>query len=209
MRRFVPFLVAGVALIATACGDAIAPTRSEDSMLRVAAPLSKALDAYVPAFATRELITIPAAGGVVKVGGFTLYFAKNSVCDPLTSGYGPETWDNSCATLNTDYTLTAAFWQENGKTFIEFIDDIRFAPDRWVVISAKVPHTAQQILYFRRDTFGSVTTKDEAAYDSSLRTFYSSHTGELYRRIKHFSGYVITSGRCDPADPSCTEEAVQ
>ena len=204
MRRFVPFLVAGVALIATACGDAIAPTRSEDSMLRVAAPLAKSLDAYVPAFATRELITIPAAGGVVKVGGFTLYFARNSVCDPLTSGYGPDTWDTSCETLSTDYTLTAAFWHENGKTFIEFIDDIRFAPDRWVVISAHVPASDKEILYFRRDVFGSVSTKDEAAYDSSMRTFYSSHTGELYRRIKHFSGYVITSGRCEDGTEGCS-----
>lgn len=174
-------------------------------MVRANGPLSAARDAYVPSFATRQDISIPAAGGIVKVGPFSLYFSERSVCDPMTAGYGPSTWNNACETLNSDYRLTAAYWEEDGQVFVEFLDDIRFSPDRWVMISAKPPVGATEILYFRRGAAGSVVTTDEAQVDASMQSYYSEWTNEVYRRIKHFSGYVVASGRCeeDPSAPEC------
>ena len=50
----------------------------------------------------------------------------------------------------------------------------------------------------------------DALQDPSVRTIIVGSTGRIFRRIKHFSGYLIHMGEgfvpCDPAegDPRCT-----
>jgi hypothetical protein len=41
---------------------------------------------------------------------------------------------------------------------------------------------------------------DESLEDPSLRTYVSPWSGYAYRRIKHFSGYNVTSGRSATTD---------
>ncbi len=204
MRRFIPILIAGVALIATACGESLSPTRSMEpaSIGRYTGAWSGAKDAYVPEFATRVQVTIPAAGGIVTVGDYRVYFAPKALCDPATSGYGADTWDKPCTTLGSDYTLPAAYWTENGASFVEFLDDLRFDPNRLVIMVAKAPVGSTDILYFSRSSTGEVIKTKESDTDDSMKTYLNSSTGELYRRIKHFSGYLVSSGRwCEEGDP--------
>lgn len=203
MRRYLPILIAGVAMIATACGDVFAPTRTAApaSLGRFAGPQAAAKDAYVPPFATRVTVTIPAAGGVISVGNYRVYFSPNALCDPATSGYGPGTWDKACTPLGADYTLPAAYWTENGASFVEFLDDLRFDPSRWVIMVAKAPDGASEILYFTRTESGELQKVRESESDESVKTYLSS-TGELFRRVKHFSGFLVSSGRwCEEGDP--------
>lgn len=212
MRRFVPILIAGLALIATACGDAIAPTRSDDaSLTRVGGPLSAAKNGYVGPHATYVNVTIPAKGGVVTVGNFAVTFPANAVCNPKNSGYGPGTWDDPCHSLKKDYSLRAAYWVENGEPFVEFLADLRFNPEKTVILSVFVAGLkgstgSQEILYWSR-TGNSTTRVYEGSTDSSLQSEFDSESGTLRRRIKHFSGYLVASGRCDTAsDPNCSGE---
>lgn len=200
MRRFVPILIAGLALIATACGDVIAPPRSDDAsaLTRVGGPLSLARNGYVGPNAKYVDVTIPAKGGVVTVGDFTVTFPANAVCNPRNSGYGAGTWDNPCHSLKKDYDLRAAYWVEHGEPFVEFLADIRFNPEKNVILSVSLPGLkgstdSKDILYWSRT--GQTTTRvSESSTDESVRSFFDSVSGKLSRRIKHFSGYVVTSG---------------
>ena len=118
MRRYVPLLIAGSAFIAAACRDAIAPTRSTTAK---DLPTLTALKGGFSTFAeiandsaenNAQVITftLKARGGRAHVGKFTIDYPANAVCDPATSGYGPDVWDTPCNTLNEDFTVTAKVW---------------------------------------------------------------------------------------------------
>ena len=195
MRRFIPLLIAGVVLVATACGDATAPTRSDDAALaRVSGPLSAARNGYVGPNAKFTFVTIPAAGGIVTAGPFTVNFPANAVCNNATTRYGKAAWTDACTTTNRDVHLLAAYWYENGRPFVEFLADLRFDPAKTVTLSVVVPGLAAdfdpRITYWQRDRNGRVVNVEEG-----IATSYDVLTGAISRRIMHFSGYVITSGR--------------
>ena len=96
MRRFTPLLVAGAALVAMACGDTTAPTEATADAKSFAAggyarksnanPNGKGPKQDIPAGA-RQSFTIPAAGGDVEIGAFTVMFPPNAVCE-ARAGYG-------------------------------------------------------------------------------------------------------------------------
>lgn len=216
MRRFVPLLIAGAAMLAAACRDAIAPTRSVDASALVVAGRTGLASAKRQRPPTGTVFTqtfsIPAAGGKLRVGDFWLDFPANSVCNPATSGYGKRFWDKPCATINVDFPITATYWWENGEAFIEFFPDIRFDPSKLVLISSKRPAligvsgiSGYQIWYWTRGLKGR-TRIDEAVADKSVRTLFDPVTGEVFRRVKHFSGISLNSGQpCDDTvgDPDC------
>jgi hypothetical protein len=98
MRRYVPLLIAGIAMLAAACSDATAPVAAERASLSTVSSESAALRrAYEPG-ASYVFFAIPVAGGQVRVGEFTLTFPANSVCQ-LNSGYGDRFWEKSCRTV--------------------------------------------------------------------------------------------------------------
>jgi hypothetical protein len=104
---------------------------------------------------------------------------------------------------------------ENGRTWVDFSPELRFAPSadpsRWVWMYMYTPDArgAQgdlsrfNILYAQ--SIGG-TTVDDAAGDSTLRTYVDTHTGISFRRIKHFSGYTASAGRdCENSLEGCTD----
>src|SRR5438105_1406436 len=110
MRGFYPLLVAGVALISAACSnDSVAPTRSV-AFQKTAASVSRMESVSSDVKTKTATFTISPNGGRVKAGDFFVDFPANAVCDPTTSGYGPDTWDTPCATLATPITITATYW---------------------------------------------------------------------------------------------------
>lgn len=169
--------------------------------------------------------TVTSAGGSFDVGMFTVNFPANSVCDPKTSSYGPGTWDSACATLGDDQsvTVTATYgFTLRGGPVVDFSPALRFNPRTTVTISTDV--YAPVLTYFSDywlanpgalRYFGMYYTADfgntgftDAAWDSSLATHVNLTTGVVWRRIKHFSGYNVTSGLpCDPSpdDPDCID----
>jgi hypothetical protein len=219
MRRFVPLLIAGVLLLAAACSDSIAPTPSASgSVLELSRNgLAAAKKKKQPPAGTvyTEQFFIPAAGGTVHVGEFTLNFPSNSVCNPLTSGYGKKSWDKPCETLAVDFAITAKYWVENGESFVEFSPDIRFDPSKTVMISTNRPELIgkngigeYKLFYWTRNLHGK-QKHDEGSYDQTLRTQFNPETGDVFRRIKHFSGISISSGwGCDDTvgDPDCASD---
>ena len=197
MRRFIPLLIAGVALVATACGDAIAPTRSDDAALtRVSGPLSSAKNGYVGQNALYTHVIIRAAGGDINVGPFTVNFPANAVCTRATTQYEHANWDAPCTPRNHDVYLQAAYWTENGVPFVEFLADLRFVPGKTVTLSfpasllpSDFDPAVATVAYWKRDRNGRIVNHE------TLVTSYHAAADRIQSVIKHFSGYVITSGR--------------
>ena len=213
MRRYVPLLIGGAALIAAACSEP------------VAAPAAKAPVAKAPVLMTWEPVkmafydlagiytfTLDPQGGEAKVGQYTIAYDANAVCDPATSGYGPSEWKKSCETLTEPLTITARFWIEDGRAHADFTPDIRFSPNADVTLSGVVPSLRDLELTDEvKDRYSVGYTRvanglryfiNEAASDPSLATFFAERdgraTGFIRRKLLHFSGYYVRSGRiCD------------
>src|SRR3954464_1459283 len=120
MRRFIPLLIAGAALIAAACSDSVAPTRSADVLSThvVAVVVSRNLAAENSG--KTFVFDMQPGGGSRRLGAFRPEYPANSVCDPATSSYGPGEWKNSCETITQPLTITAHVWSEDGRTHIDF-----------------------------------------------------------------------------------------
>jgi hypothetical protein len=113
------------------------------------------------------------------------------------------------------------FWVEDGRTYADFSPDIRFEPSKSVVISARVPSLrGQEITDALRQEYSLGYTRvvdgiryliDEAATDPSLATVFGTDwsgnaNGRLSRRLLHFSGYYVRSGRtCDDTSGDCSD----
>jgi len=225
LRRFVPLLIAGAALIAAACSESVAPTRPQvQSNLPTLTSFGNALVSSARANDRAEskaetfTFRISQSGGMAKIGEFYLVYPARSVCDPDRSGYGPGEWDVDCPTLNRAVTIRAKFWVEDGRTHADFEPDIRFAPGKNVYLTAFVPEIrgreitdalkAQYGIFYSTRQGNTRYFIDEAVSDPSLATIFGERnglaSGRLTRRVKHFSGYYVRSGRvCDESSADC------
>jgi hypothetical protein len=150
--------------------------------------------------------TVGPTGGVFFAGNHAVVFPAQSVCDPATSSYGPSAWDQPCTPLQASLKVHAEVRRKNGQTSIDFTPSLRFVPSsnasRWVWIVMYTPDAVgassdlSQFNILWAKSLGGATV-DEAQIDSTLRTYVDTFQGLSLRRIKHFSGYTIDSGRSD------------
>jgi hypothetical protein len=144
--------------------------------------------------------TVGPNGGTFMVGNNAVYFPAHSICDPATSSYGIGSWDDSCSVLNGSIQIHAEAQVVNGVPTVDFTPALRFAPSsnpsRWVWLYMSIPGATPNadlsqynILYV--PTPGG-PAYDETVSDPTLRTYVGVGVG--LRRIKHFSGYALSSG---------------
>ena len=218
MRRYLPLLIAGSALIAAACRDTVAPTHPTTAAATLAklggGPRSYANlwdSTLAEADADTLSFTINPEGGAFRIGDFRLEYEANSVCNPETSGYGAEYWQQSCETLSEPITIHAKFWFQNGKAYADFSPNIRFSPDKNVFLWLKRPFALQNSEFVDYSIWYTTVVGDmrymidESSEDSSLGTVIDED-GRVRRRVRHFSGYAISTGEpCDDTagDPQC------
>jgi hypothetical protein len=218
MRRYVPLLIAGAALIGAACRDTVAPARSQEaSDLSYLGDRSFAssIALYDVSAAVEKKFWIQPAGNTERLGEFSIKFDANAVCDPVTSGYGSAYWRKSCTPLGQPIEITARIFRSGDKSFLEFKPDIRFNPDVDVVVSATrkeiIGHrlTLRMILkygiWYTKELDGTRLFVDEAWGDPELITHFNTLTGRVWREIRHFSGIVIHVGSCtdEPEAEGC------
>jgi hypothetical protein len=212
MRRFVPLLIAGIALIVSGCRDAVAPPSSEPLATLVPVEdqsFARMVSRTEGAGAVEIKFTFTRAAGSTRIGDFTLAWQENSVCERDNSGYGWEFFRKACDAENEDIDMTARVWTENGRTYVDFFPDIRFSPTKDVTLSVvrdeivgrrlnKKLMLKYNIYYTHRigDTRYYI---DEAWFDPEQRTNYNTTTGAVWREIRHFSGFVIRTGTEDAA----------
>jgi hypothetical protein len=225
MRPYFRYVAAVCAVGLVACSDtSTAPTGPATRMASTDRP-SLDLSALSHWGNRTTTFTLTSDGGSFDVGGgfFTLNVPANAVCS-LASSYGPGTWDDECTTLGQDesITVTATFGINGGGPAVDFSPELRFSPNAQVTLSTSLyaqiltagadffrqhPSTLSFFGMYYAPTFGADVVTD-AGSDPSLVTHISLTTGLVWRRIKHFSGYNVTSGlACTPSpdDPNCVE----
>lgn len=229
MRGPLRSVVAGVVVAAVAgCSDAA--TSPRDASTRALSPgVVPTLDissSLLFSGIQSNSFTLTSAGGNFSIGNglYTLVFPANSVCDPTVSSYGPGTWDQPCATLQSgqSITVTATFAFTSNGLGVDFSPALRFSPDQQVRISTGIyapvlttfssyfaanPSSLHFLGIYYAPSLSSAGTTD-AAFDASLVTHVNLTTGQVWRRIKHFSGYSVTTGLpCDPSpdNPDCVD----
>jgi hypothetical protein len=155
--------------------------------------------------------TVKPSGGVFFVGNHAVVFPAHSICDPAKSSYGEGEWDAPCAPLNRPITITARISTKNGEQAVDFSPELRFVPSastsRWVWVFMYTPEArgARDLSQFNimfAPSLGATPVND-AAQDATLRTYVDTWSGTSFRRIKHFSGYVVAVGfTADPESDS-------
>ena len=158
--------------------------------------------------------TVSPWGGVYFVGNHAVVFPAHSICDPATSGYSSAMWDAPCSPAQQGIAIHAEVRKQDGRTWVDFSPELRFVPSnnptRWVWLVMNTPQargargdlSSFNIMY--AESIGGVTVNDAAA-DSSLRTYVDTFSGTAFRRIKHFSGYTASAGfTCDANVEDCS-----
>jgi hypothetical protein len=160
----------------------------------------------------RMLFTVgPYSTVRIRLGDHQIYFPAGSICDPARSSYGPTEWDKPCYPLRSYITISATWWTDpaTGHPQIEFQPALRFVPtsdmSKWVTLTLKdqaasSAQTGQSLVITWRDESGNWV--DESLTDPTLRTVVDPASSSVSRRIKHFSGYLVSVGRTSAAEPA-------
>jgi hypothetical protein len=166
---------------------------------------------------------IPASGGTINLlDAYTLSFPAGAVCDPNAEdtqiGYANKAWDAPCTPATEDIPVRAVLKYSNGRLYADFERSLRFVPDKQVILSTGVMAGQVQWQHDIGDTEGwtiqfapaiDAAGVSDALSDISVRTVVVGSSGRIYRRVKHFTGYVVTTSEgyvpCDPSEgnPLC------
>jgi hypothetical protein len=149
---------------------------------------------------TTTLTIDPNVSRTYAFGENWIYFPAHSICDPATSGYGPSLWDARCTPVDKPVSVTVHWSSKGGYGFAHFSPELRFVPAdarsvlHWVVLSLhsqKRLHdlSAYSILY----KYDGGTWVDESLTDPTLRAWLDPLHNSVYRRVKHFSGYMVAA----------------
>jgi hypothetical protein len=181
-------------LLAGCAGESIAPAKVQTSQVQ-ASP-------FVPTAAQKALVGVsdgsyqfeidPSKNESLQLGASRLEIPANAVCDLDESTYGADFWNDECALQTEPFTVTAVV--RNAATdhpSVDFEPALRFSPDKNVNLYLYVTNDAtldasRLVKYCNAD--GCV---DESIADASLASSVDLDNRVVFRRIKHFSGYVV------------------
>jgi hypothetical protein len=189
-------MLAATSLMLAACaGEATAPVASTLRTQERTSP-------FVPTDAQRALVGVtdgtytftidPTQTQTLQLGASGLYIPANSVCDLATSSYGMSTWNDACSPQTAPMTITTVV--RNAATdhpSVEFQPALRFSPASqvWLYMSVSDQATldATKVLWYCNET----ECLDESLTDADLKSYVDKKNFMVFRRIKHFSGYVV------------------
>ena len=196
----VPLLttVATASLMLAGCaGDATSPSAAQPKT-----PSAFRTSPFVPTDAQRALVGVadgtytyeidPNQAESLTFGASHLDIPANAVCDLATSSYGVGTWNDSCEPQTQPFTITAVV--RNAATdhpSVEFQPALRFNPQSnvnlYLYVTDQATLDATKVMKYCNAT-GCV---DESLTDSDLVSNVDVENKVVFRRIKHFSGYVV------------------
>jgi hypothetical protein len=196
----VTMLVASAVMLA-ACGrDVSAPAGTGSQLAPTDA--NKALVGIVDGVYT---ITIdPNQSYTLPLGKSYMTLPAHAICALGTSGYGSSYWNTSCSPGTHPVTLTATVrGAQTDNPSVDFEPAMRFNPSTTVTLFISVTNAAtlSNMTVMKYCSTGTLASGglaggkngciDEALTDPSLFTTIDKTANTIYRRIKHFSGYLI------------------
>ena len=162
---------------------------------------------FVPTDAAKALVGVadgtyiftvdPTQDQAINLGPNHLNIPANAICDIATSTYGASRWNDACATQTAPVEITAIVRNAaSDRPSIDFYPAMRFSPEKHVKLHIYVPVDAEAfqktwVMKYCNDLNVCV---DESLNDAALRSFVDSQNKIVFRRIKHFSGYILNSG---------------
>ena len=188
-------LVLASTLLTGCAGESTAPNAPAMSSRLATSP-------FVPTDAQKALVGAsdgtysfavdPTRDQVLAIGASQLFIPANAICDLATSSYGAAHWNESCSLQNEALTITAVV--KNAATdhpSIDFQPAMRFSPDKtvslYLVASNQATLDASRVMKYCNES----SCVNEALTDSELTSHVDVENKVVFRRIKHFSGYVI------------------
>lgn len=204
IRGAVPLLA--LAALA-ACGDVVAPVGTPEgpafaSVSRFGRVNADVIVDLMAADSLSADITVTPTGGWFRLGNHGIFFPDHAICDPATSSYGVAHWDEPCDVLDEPIQIHAEVRTQDGRSWVDFTPALRFAPSadstQWVQIylysdGALDPDNLPEMTILWSSGIGDPGV-DESVDDATQRTFVDVDQGIAFRRIKHFSGYSVSSG---------------
>ena len=177
-------------------GDSTSPSAS------TVRPYQQATSSFSPSDASRSLIGFtdgsysftfdPSKDQSFDLGPNHLDIPANSVCDLAASGYGHKHWKNHCAPESKPVTITAVVTDAStDHPRVDFEPAMRFSPRTKVMLSMYVPSASARDRSWSLLYCGPLQCVDEAQQDSELNTNVDGSARVVFRRIRHFSGYVV------------------
>jgi hypothetical protein len=180
--------------LAGACADSVSVPTTEIA--------AKAPAGFNKVTGVVSFVYSPKSGATKRFGDHMIVIPAGGVCDPTAPGasadYANKLWDKPCAAAATPIVFTVSMFEDaNGAPFVEFQPAVRFSPSKEVYLYLKDgKRTSAGILAIRYCQTAS-SCENESIADASLETHRVAHSGILYRRLKHFSGYNVTwEGDC-------------
>ena len=185
--------LAGV-LLAGCAGESTAPPAARMSQIRTSP--------FVPTDAQKALVGVsdgrytflidPAQAQSLSLGASHLDIPANAVCDIATSSYGAGHWDESCAAQADTFSITAVVRNAaSDNPSVDFEPALRFSPDKkvnlYLYVTNQATLDASRVVKYCNAN-GCV---DESVNDSSLASSVDLENRVVFRRVKHFSGYVV------------------
>jgi hypothetical protein len=188
-------LVALVGVLATGCADSVKPAVTKQMSAVRTSP-------FTPTAAQKALVGVsdgtysfeidPSQPQSLSLGASRLDIPANAVCDLATSSYGVGHWDEDCSPQTETFTITAVV--RNAATdhpSVDFEPALRFSPDKnvnlYLYVTDQATLDASRIVKYCNAS-GCV---DESISDPSLTSSVDLENRVAFRRIKHFTGYVV------------------
>ena len=192
--------LSGVAVLAACSGDVTAPS---------AAPLQAAqstASSFTPSAATRALVGVsdgtyeftvdPRHDRALVLGENYLSLPANSICDLKHTSYGVTEWRKPCEPERKPVKITAVVRNASSDNpSIDFYPALRFNPATKVTLTMSLPQSSEDngrgmVINYCNDLGVCI---DESLADPSLRTYTDEDHGVVFREIRHFSGYLVSS----------------
>lgn len=201
-------LTSAVALLAacSAADQAVAPAVRHTARPAGAPSLDVITNSIAPDSLSADFTVTP-SGGMFALGNNAVYFPANSICDPATSSYGEGHWDEACTPLDHAIDFHAEVRRDStGKSWVDFTPAVRFVPTTdpnqtvWMLMKAGVDVTPDNYQSFGLQWMPDGTPDlsiDEGLTDADLKTYVDIDRDVLFRRVKHFSGYIVITAKSD------------
>ena len=198
--RYLLLAMSGVVVASSACSvDATAPrpfAAPESAGLSKGQSSTSGKDAVEDDSSTYTFRIDPRRDNNLQFGAHSMWLPAYSICDPARSSYGMGTWDDACSPLTTSITITARVrGASGGLPRLDFEPALRFSPNQTAFLTFTVKGkqaknaAAMQILYC--PTSSTKDCVDESLTDPTLATVIDRPQQMVFRRIKHFSGYLV------------------
>ena len=188
--------MAGVLLTACA-GDSFKPATVQKTSQIKTSP-------FTPTAAQKALVGVsdgtysfvvdPSQDQALALGASYLNIPANAVCDLASSSYGPEHWDESCAAQTDTFTVTAVVRNAaSDHPSVDFEPALRFSPDKNVALYLYVTNDATLDASRIVKYCNAQGCVDESLTDSSVASSVDLENRVVFRRIKHFSGFMVST----------------